>query len=223
MGWHESDLLPEILKRQLIVSLKEHSTSIHERILTASKIFWLSIPVYNVAMVLAKVSIFLQYPQVFQTKSMRILCRAIIAILAVFGLWAVLSALLHCMPVAKSWHPHQLAGYCVNNEILWFINAGVYIVTDLAIMVTPISASFSLYLSLRQKLALCVMFALGGLYVQLSLPGVENFTSLSTNCCHSVLIVSVIRLQSIRVLSTSSDFTCEYRSIAGMGPPLTYI
>lgn len=97
---------------------------------------------------------------------MRIICRVIITILAVFGMWAVLSALLHCMPVAKAWHPKQLSGYCVNNEILWFINAGFYIVTDLAIMVTPISASFALYLSLKQKLALCVMFALGGLYVK---------------------------------------------------------
>ncbi|CRG87261.1 hypothetical protein PISL3812_04278 [Talaromyces islandicus] len=173
MGWHESDLPPEILTKQLII-------------------FWLSLPVYNIAMVLAKVSIFLQYPRLFQTKTMHILCRATISTIAIFGLWAVLSALLHCIPVAKSWYPKQLAGYCLSNEILWFVNSGVYIITDLVIMVTPISSSFSLYLSLRQKLALCVMFASGGL----------------------VLIISIIRLQSVRVLSTSSDFIYDSPSFS---------
>jgi hypothetical protein len=116
-------------------------------------------------MILAKVSIFLQYSRVFQTKKMRILCRIIIATLAIYGLWAVLGALLRCTPEAKSWNPN-FAGHCLKNEILWFINAGVYIVVDLAIIVIPIPASFALYLSLRQKIALSVMFALGGLYVE---------------------------------------------------------
>jgi hypothetical protein len=115
-------------------------------------------------MILAKVSTFLQYSRVFQTKKMRVLCRIIIAILAMYGLWAVLVALLRCIPEAKSWNPN-LAGHCLKNEILWFINAGVYIVVDLAIIVIPIPASFALYLSLRQKIALSVMFGLGGLYV----------------------------------------------------------
>lgn len=68
----------------------------------------------------------------------------------------------------------------MKNEILWFINAGVYIVTDLAVIVIPIPASFAMYLSLRQKIALSAVFALGGLYVEaFSLPVVCRLTLLS--------------------------------------------
>lgn len=54
----------------------------------------------------------------------------------------------------------------MKNEILWLINAGVYLITDLAVIIIPIPESFALYLSQRQKIALSVIFALGGLYVE---------------------------------------------------------
>lgn len=93
---------------------------------------------------------------------MRIACWTLLIVLATYGTWAVLSAFLNCVPVAKFWNP-TLSGYCLNTKGLWFSNASMHIVTDLAILVLPIPALITLDISTRQKIALGCVFALGGL------------------------------------------------------------
>jgi len=81
-----------------------------------------------------------------------------------YGLWAILSALLRCIPVAKSWRPES-PGFCLSNDILWLANAGVYIVTDLVIAVMPLIEMLSLHVLPLQAAAWWIVFALGRLYV----------------------------------------------------------
>lgn len=73
-----------------------------------------------------------------------------------------MSAFLNCIPVAKFWDP-SIDGYCLSMKGLWFSNASMHIVTDLAILLIPLPALSALDLPRRQKIALMSIFALGGL------------------------------------------------------------
>ncbi|EAU31185.1 predicted protein [Aspergillus terreus NIH2624] len=142
MGMHGADIPPPVMLKQM-------------------KAFWLTIPFYNAALLCAKASILMQYFRVFPTKRMRVVCWVLIGVLATYGSWAVLSAFLNCIPVAKFWNP-TLPGYCINQKGLWFSNASMHIFTDLAILIIPIPALHALELPKRQKIALISIFALGG-------------------------------------------------------------
>ena len=104
----------------------------------------------------------MQYFRVFPTHRMRVICWIMIAMLATYGAWCILSAFLNCVPVAKFWNP-AVPGQCLSKPGLWFSNAAMHIATDLAILIIPIPALVALDLPKRQKVALIVIFALGGL------------------------------------------------------------
>jgi hypothetical protein len=129
---------------------------------TSIQNFWITVPMYNTAVICAKASILMQYYHVFPTKGMRIACCTMITILAIYGTWAVVSGYFNCTPVAKFWDP-SLPGHCINMEALWFSNASMHITTDIVILIMPIPALRSLDLPRKQRLALMAIFAVGGL------------------------------------------------------------
>ncbi|KAJ5906745.1 uncharacterized protein N7473_003661 [Penicillium subrubescens] len=167
MGMHLKDIPPNILERQM-------------------KAFWLTIPFYNAAVLCAKASILMQYFRVFPTRRMRIVCWVMITILGIYGTWCVVSAFLTCIPVAKFWNP-TLPGFCLSRPGLWFSNASMHITTDLAILIIPIPALIAIDIPRRQKVALMIMFALGGF----------------------VCITSIVRLVSLKKISDSTDPTYD--------------
>lgn len=93
---------------------------------------------------------------------MRITCKIVLTMLAVYGIWCIVSAFLNCVPVAKFWDP-SIPGFCLSSKGLWFSNASTHIATDLAILAIPIPSLLALFLPKRQKAALIAIFALGGL------------------------------------------------------------
>ncbi|KAH8702308.1 putative integral membrane protein [Talaromyces proteolyticus] len=165
MGWHEIDLSPDTLTKQM-------------------KLFWLAAPFYNATMVLAKISIVLQYSRTFPTKKFNEMCWVLIVFVGAYGTWTVLSAFVNCIPVAKSWDT-AISGKCLPKDIVWFTNAGLYIFTDVIIIILAIPAPAVFNLPLRQHIRLSVLFALGGI----------------------TCIVSICRLNSVRNLLDSTDFT----------------
>ncbi|KAK2762748.1 hypothetical protein FQN54_000922 [Arachnomyces sp. PD_36] len=167
LGNHMVDIPPHIMKKQMIC-------------------FWLSVPMYNSSLFCTKASIVLQYFRVFPGKSMRIACYGVLGFLLVYGVWAVLSAYLNCIPVAKFWDD-SIDGHCINMEALWFSNAIVHIITDVVILSMPMPTLNSLQLPKKQKLALMAVFALGGF----------------------VCITSGLRLQSLQVIARSTDKTWD--------------
>ncbi|KAJ5831919.1 Integral membrane protein [Penicillium riverlandense] len=167
MGMHIKLIPPNILERQM-------------------KAFWLTIPFYNAAVLCAKASILMQYLRVFPTHRMRVICWVMIAILAIYGTWAVISAFLNCVPVAKFWDD-SIPGFCLSKPGLWFSNASMHITTDFAILMIPIPALMAIDLPRKQKIALMVMFALGSF----------------------VCITSIVRLTALKKIADSSDPTYD--------------
>lgn len=77
--------------------------------------------------------------------------------------WTVaLSVLLPlvCFPVAKFWEP-SIQGTCVDQLAVWYVMAGVNIITDFAIFIIPLPVIKSLQLPTKQKMLLVVVFSLG--------------------------------------------------------------
>ncbi|CAL5871356.1 uncharacterized protein PFLUO_LOCUS5606 [Penicillium psychrofluorescens] len=167
MGMHIKMIPPNILERQM-------------------KAFWLTIPFYNAAVLCAKASILMQYLRVFPTHRMRVICWVMIAILGIYGTWAVISAFLNCVPVAKFWDS-SIPGFCLSKPGLWFSNASMHITTDFAILIIPIPALMAIDLPRKQKIALMVMFALGSF----------------------VCVTSIVRLTALKKIADSSDPTYD--------------
>jgi hypothetical protein len=122
--------------------------------------FYSSIAVYNVAVCLTKISILLQYKRIF---SNTILKKIIIFGLCFLTCWGItLSFLLPmvCMPVAAFWDPN-VKGFCLDNATIWYVMAGVNVVTDFAVFTMPIPVISSLQLPKKQKAMLLIVFTLG--------------------------------------------------------------
>lgn len=140
--------------------------------------FWATIPIYNTALILSKLSVLLQYLRIFPTKRMRIVCYCMIAFISIYGTWTILSAWLNCIPVSKFWDKN-VDGYCLSKKGLWFSNSAIHILTDIMIIIYPMPALKSLQLPRRQKIAVMCIFSLGGWYASpVKSPSVCQITDL---------------------------------------------
>ena len=130
------------------------------------KPFWVSIWVYNLAISCTKFSILLQYLRIFPQNSMRMSCYILMAVVFVYSCWTFFSAIFACKPISFFWNPTMPGGgTCLNRFAVWFANASINIVTDIATGILPLPVLKELQLPKRQKIALMIVFALGGLYV----------------------------------------------------------
>ncbi|KAJ5129587.1 uncharacterized protein N7515_005626 [Penicillium bovifimosum] len=148
--------------------------------------FWASVPIYQTSLISTKMSILLQYKRVFSMPHMRLACWLLIGFLGAYGSWTIASAWANCVPLAKFWDP-SIPGFCFDKKALWFSNSAIHILTDILILIYPMPVLKSLQLPKKQKFALMAVFALGGF----------------------VLITSVLRLQSLLVISNSDDPTYD--------------
>lgn len=112
------------------------------------------------AVCLTKISILLQYKRIF---SNTILKKIIICGLCFLTCWGItLSFLLPmvCMPVAAFWD-ENVKGFCLDNATIWYVMAGVNVITDFAVFTMPIPVISSLQLPKKQKAMLLIVFTLG--------------------------------------------------------------
>src|SRR4051794_336941 len=113
MGTHSSLLSPDVLQKQL-------------------KCLWAAIPMYNASLAFTKFSILLQYIRIFPARSFRLACYVVMAVVATYSSWAIVSGYVNCVPVAKFWN-HDLPGHCLSFEAVWFFNASMNIATDVTL------------------------------------------------------------------------------------------
>lgn len=150
------------------------------------KSFYSSILVYNIAVCLVKISILLQYRRIFTG---RIIQRLALVGLVFLAAWTVTLAFLLslvCIPVAAFWDP-TVEGRCLPFLLIWYVMAGVNLVTDFAIFSLPLPVINSLQLPRRQKMMLLIVFGLG------------FFT-----CA-----ISIIRIRTLRVAAETQDPTWD--------------
>ncbi|KAF2659451.1 hypothetical protein K491DRAFT_564001, partial [Lophiostoma macrostomum CBS 122681] len=155
--------------------------------LTSGQAFWASVWLYNLSLTLTKISILIQYLQIFPTRRFRIICTVALGVVVVYGTWTFFGSIFLCTPVPFFWDKSIRGGKCLNQFAVWFTNGGVNIAQDFAILILPMPLLRNLQISKGQKRALVVIFALGGF----------------------VCIITIIRLQSLVAISNSSDPTFD--------------
>ncbi|KAE8348544.1 PTH11-like integral membrane protein [Aspergillus coremiiformis] len=163
LGKHNADISDHDLKQQL-------------------KRLWAAIPMYNGSLAFTKFSILFQYLRIFPDPRFRTACHVVLAIVATYSTWAVVSGYLNCVPIARFWD-RSIPGSCLSFEFVWFFNASMNIATDLTLLILPMPLLSQLQLPRLQKLALMGVFAIGGL----------------------VVITSILRLSSIRAATRNPD------------------
>lgn len=118
---------------------------------------------YVLAISFIKFSILLFYQRIFPTPNFVITLWIIGTITLTWTIAGGLSFVFQCSPVSKTWNPN-LNGKCVDIIKLFVGNAIPNIVTDFAIIIAPIPMIFKLRIAYAQKIALCVVFLMGGMY-----------------------------------------------------------
>lgn len=185
--------------------LGRHTWVIPERnLIPYMKAFYASIVVYNVAVCLTKISILLQYKRLFANP---IVQRITLTALCFLAAWAVALAFLLtliCQPVATFWDS-SIPGHCLDITTVWYVMAGVNLVTDFLILTLPMPVISSLQLPSRQKYMLMGVFCLGFLYV-LPLPRRTQHKSLTRT---SPCAISVYRIRTLGAVLSSPDPTYE--------------
>ncbi|KAJ5946882.1 hypothetical protein N7454_003721 [Penicillium verhagenii] len=163
MGIHQKYLPAHIVQQQL-------------------KCLWAAIPLYNASLGFTKFSILFQYLRIFPARWFRNSCYVIMAIVATYSTWAVVSGYVNCVPVAKFWN-NDLPGHCLSFDAVWFFNASMNIATD----VTLLSSSQCRY-SPRSNSRAC-----------------RSSRSWASSPLVSFVITSILRLSSLRTVASSSD------------------
>ncbi|KAJ5970707.1 uncharacterized protein N7479_000625 [Penicillium vulpinum] len=124
---------------------------------------WLSVPFYNLSMILAKISALTLFARLFHPRSFLIVTYFLIAFLTLTGLWTTLSGFIYCIPIHDFWNPSAKVrkANCLPDGPVWFTNAGIQTVTDMVIVVLPLPLLWKLHLPRRQKWGILIVFSLG--------------------------------------------------------------
>ncbi|EDU43709.1 conserved hypothetical protein [Pyrenophora tritici-repentis Pt-1C-BFP] len=112
------------------------------------------------------------------------LCQGSIALLAVYQVVVIIVVFTQCTPLYKMWDFfNKVEGTCIDSNVFYHVTSIFHIIMDLWIIGLPVKLIMSIPRPPREKIALYIIFGLGIVS----------------------LLASVLRLQSLRVLTLSND------------------
>lgn len=114
---------------------------------------------YNLGMHSVKLGFLFQYRRIFRSSAMQTICFWFILYVCIWAVVQTTLSSLTCIPVAVVYP--AMAGKCLNTLLIWYITAGMSMVTDLAIFCIPLHSVWKLQLPLRQKVMVMGIFCLG--------------------------------------------------------------
>ena len=82
------------------------------------------------------------------------------------ALGCVLASIFQCTPIHKAWDAAgTVPGHCINVNALFLANASLDIFQDAVIYILPMRMLYQIQIPKRQKIALMLVFAIGGFVV----------------------------------------------------------
>ena len=136
-----------------------------------------------------KVAILNLYLRIGVQRAFRRLVWACIAVVTATAIASVTASIFQCTPIRKAWDS-DLNGSCIDVNALFFANAGLDIFQDAFIYVLPMRMLYQLQVPRRQKIALMLVFAVGGF----------------------VVITGMVRLNSLKKAQNTPDPSCKQLS-----------
>ena len=122
---------------------------------------FITIVMYIISLAFTKISILLLYIRVFSLQKIRFLAYGLLAVIIGYNTAGFIVNMTICVPVNKIWDP-SVAGTCrVNNEAYTWVSIIQHVVTDFLIFLLPIWPVYQMNIPLRQKIGVCLVFAIG--------------------------------------------------------------
>ncbi|KAK2071666.1 hypothetical protein P8C59_006072 [Phyllachora maydis] len=150
------------------------------------ELFYFGEVIYYTCVCLTKISILFLYMQLSPAYTFRCLVWGMMVFVGLTALGCTVAGLFQCDPIRKAWLT-DLPGTCFNQTALFVSNAALNIAQDVIIYFLPVPMLWKLQLPLKQRVALILVFALGGF----------------------VVVTGIMRLQSLKFASVSSDPTWD--------------
>ena len=143
----------------------------HQKDLTAPvgertlELFMVAQITYKLTIAFTKLSILSFYQRMFSRyQTFTLACRTIGILVLSWTLAAFFATVFQCIPVRDAWLGIDDGGHkgtCINIEASWYANAVFKIVTDVTIVILPIWVVHNIQMHIKEKVALCALFALG--------------------------------------------------------------
>ena len=122
---------------------------------------WSSSLTYNLAAVLLKDSLLLQYLRLSIDIGYQRACWALGTVVTAYGIAAVFVGIFSCQPISYGWDDNVHDGRCIDLLAFWLFNAAFSSATDVIICVLPTPVLRGLSLPPKQVIALKCLFVLG--------------------------------------------------------------
>src|SRR3954447_22225370 len=110
-----------------------------------------------------KLSILLLYLRLSPYQPFRIAVWVVITTTVIYSFLGSFEFLFNCQPIAKNWDLTITTGKCIDVTKILMTHGSINIVTDLAMLVLPITLVRKLQLPMKQKVALAGLFMTGTL------------------------------------------------------------
>ncbi|KAI1776627.1 hypothetical protein F4818DRAFT_411256 [Hypoxylon cercidicola] len=159
----------------------------HDNITQVLKFYFIDELLYITALALTKVSMLFFYLKVFPKKSFRNCTYALIFLNLAYAVTYDLLLIFQCNPISGAWRTWdgEFKAQCISINGLGWSAAAINIALDLAVIALPLPELFRLSLSLRKRLQIIAMFAVG----------------------FFITVVSIVRLNSLIRFGTTSNVT----------------
>ncbi len=116
------------------------------------------------ALFMMKTSLLILFHRIFVTPSFRLTTKVLGGIMALWWIGTFLAINLICLPIEHNWNSAILA-HCGNQKLVAIIPPIPWIITDLVVLLMPVTMVWRLHLPVLQRVGLAGLFLLGGLYV----------------------------------------------------------
>ncbi|KAH8594470.1 hypothetical protein B0O99DRAFT_672908 [Bisporella sp. PMI_857] len=147
---------------------------------TLLKTYYVSQLFYVIVQNNAKISILFFYLRIFPDPRFRLWTKILMAWIGARAFSYFIAVTFQCVPVNAVWD-RRVTGQCVSFTGLVFSGAGFSIVEDIVIILLPVPVLRSLNLSLKKRIALIFMFALGSFACVTSMVRLKYIVAFSSN------------------------------------------
>lgn len=117
---------------------------------------------YCVAIMFTKLSILLLYLRLSPSRKFCVGVYSLMAVAVGYNIASVFANMFSCSPIAGSWDL-SIKATCMDRPVFYYINAGLNISTDFAILILPVKLLWKLQMPKRQKYSVLGIFLAGGL------------------------------------------------------------
>ncbi|CEO58611.1 hypothetical protein PMG11_03322 [Penicillium brasilianum] len=111
----------------------------------------------------AKISILLFYIRIFCIRKFQILVYLVGSLVLAIGITVFFQTIFQCSPVSYGWNPTVGHGTCIDQTLFYEYISPFNILTGILILVLPLPFVWKLQAPKAQKVALTIVFFLGGL------------------------------------------------------------